>query len=226
LSTVIAHEIRNPLMIIRATLTTLTRDHLTAADIREAVADIDEETKRLNRVVSEVLDFAKPIRFDLTPTGVNDICRASVVAAWEGHLDDDVALDLDADLPAVLTDGERLRTALVNILSNARHAVHAATIDRSVGSPGRRAGVVVSTRGHGDRVRIAIADRGVGITPEDMAHIFDPYFTTRRAGTGLGLPIAKNIVEGLGGSIGVNSRVGEGTEIVIDLPLRAAGAAA
>jgi two-component system sensor histidine kinase HydH len=213
-------------MIIRATLATLTREHLTTADIREAVADIDEETKRLNRVVSEVLDFAKPIRFDLTPTGINDICRSSVVAAWEGHPDHNIVLDLDDGLPAVLTDGERLRTALVNILSNARHAVHAATDERVPTGAGTRAGVIVSTRGHGDRVRIAVADRGIGIAPEDMAHIFDPYFTTRRAGTGLGLPIAKNIVEGLGGTIGVNSRIGDGTEIVIDLPVRAAGAAA
>ena len=227
LSTVIAHEVRNPLMIIRATLTTLMRDDLSAADIREAVADIDEETKRLNRVVSEVLDFAKPIRFDLTPAGINEICRASVVAAWEGHPNDEVTFDLDERLPSMLTDAERLRTALVNILSNARHALHAARDARApVLGAGTRAGVIVSTRGHGDRVRIAITDRGVGITPEDMAHIFDPYFTTRRAGTGLGLPISKNIVEGLGGSLGVSSRVGEGTEIVIDLPLRAAGAAA
>ena len=226
LSTVIAHEIRNPLMIIRATLTTLMRDHLTAADIREAVADIDEETKRLNRVVSEVLDFAKPIRFDLTPTGINEICHASVVAAWEGHPGNDVRLDLDERLPSVLTDGERLRTALVNILSNARHAVHAAADERASRAAGTPASVIVSTRGHRDRVRITVADRGIGIAPDDMAHIFDPYFTTRRAGTGLGLPIAKNIVEGLGGTIGISSRIGEGTEISIDLPLRAAGAAA
>ena len=65
LSTVIAHEIRNPLMIIRASLTTLRRGRLTAAELREAVADIDEETMRLNRVVTDVLDFARPIRFEL-----------------------------------------------------------------------------------------------------------------------------------------------------------------
>jgi signal transduction histidine kinase len=59
-----------------------------------------------------------------------------------------------------------------------------------------------------------------------MAHVFDPYFTTRRTGTGLGLPISKNIIEGLGGTLSVSSRVGEGTEIRIDLPLHAAGAQA
>jgi signal transduction histidine kinase len=227
LSTVIAHEIRNPLMIIRAALTTLGRDNLTGGDIREAVSDIDEETKRLNRVVSEVLDFAKPIRFELAPTGVNDICRASVVAAWEGHPDDDVELDLDTHLPSVVTDAERLRTALVNILGNARQAVNAVVPGRPERMGlGTGPGVIVRTRVHGDRVRITVADRGVGITPDHMAHIFDPYFTTRRAGTGLGLPIAKNIVEGLGGSIAVNSRPGQGTDITIDLPLTAAAGTA
>jgi signal transduction histidine kinase len=74
-------------------------------------------------------------------------------------------------------------------------------------------------------VAITVQDRGTGITPDDMAHIFDPYFTTRRKGTGLGLPIAKNIIEGLGGTISVSSRVGEGTEIRLDLPLTAEDAA-
>ena len=66
---------------------------------------------------------------------------------------------------------------------------------------------------------LSIQDRGVGVAPNDLAHIFDPYFTTRRAGTGLGLPIAKNIIEGLGGRLDVSSRHGDGTDIRIDLPL-------
>ena len=66
---------------------------------------------------------------------------------------------------------------------------------------------------------ITIQDRGIGIAPEDMPHIFDPFFTTRRAGTGLGLPIAKNIIDGLGGTLSISSRRGEGTEIRIDLKL-------
>ncbi len=125
LSTVIAHEIRNPLMIIRATLTSLRRDHVSAADRLEAAADIDEETTRLNHLVSDVLDFAKPIRFELAPANLNDVCRASAAAAWVGHDSDEVQLELDPEMPVAVTDAERLRTALVNILTNARHAVHA-----------------------------------------------------------------------------------------------------
>jgi signal transduction histidine kinase len=212
LSTVVAHEIRNPLMIIRASLASLRATGRTAAERREAVADIDEETTRLNRIVTEVLDFAKPIRFDLGETCLNDICRASAAAAWAGATEPPaVRLELDPDLPTIVTDGERLRTALVNILSNARHAVEAAPVPG--GEP-----VVVRTRHDRDRILVSVRDRGAGIAAEDMAHIFDPYFTTRRAGTGLGLPISKNIVEGLGGTLAVSSRPGEGTEIRIELP--------
>jgi signal transduction histidine kinase len=224
LSTVIAHEVRNPLMIIRASLATLRRSRLTAAELRDAVADIDDETKRLNRVVTDVLDFARPIRFDLAGADLNEICRASVAAAWTGAACDDVALDLDPTAVHIVTDAERLRTALVNVLTNARHAVHAAARS-STGTDGPAAsvGVIapavrVQTRFTNDRAIILIEDHGTGITPADLAHIFDPYFTTRRAGTGLGLPIAKNIVEGLGGLVSVSSRVGHGTEIRIDLP--------
>jgi signal transduction histidine kinase len=231
LSTVIAHEIRNPLMIIRASLSTLRNDRITAAERREAIADIDDESMRLNRIVTEVLDFARPIRFDLATADLNQICRASAAAAWTGDDSAAVALDLDPGVPPVVTDAERLRTALVNILTNARHAVQAAAPgDAEVPGhddlPAPDAPVRIETRAAADRVTIEIRDRGIGITEHDMAHIFDPYFTTRRAGTGLGLPIAKNIIEGLGGSLAVSSRRGEGTDVRIDLPYPARGAAA
>ena len=81
LSTVIAHEIRNPLMIIKASLHTLRQPDVTAAAMREAVVDIDEEVSRLNRIVNEVLDFARPIQFELAPVDVNTLCRESAAAA-------------------------------------------------------------------------------------------------------------------------------------------------
>jgi signal transduction histidine kinase len=232
LSTVIAHEVRNPLMIIRASLASLWRDQVTPTERREALADIDEETRRLNRIVTEVLDFSKPIRFELGETQVNDVCRASSAAAWAGSSVPPVELDLDPRIPPVMTDAERLRTALINILTNARHAVEHASVGRGlptvasafakapadtsaeVGPP-----VVLRTRRHEDRIAVTVRDRGTGIAAEDLAHIFDPFFTTRRAGTGLGLPIAKTIIDGLGGSLSVDSWPDAGTEIRIDLPL-------
>jgi len=82
--------------------------------------------------------------------------------------------------------------------------------------------VVLSTRRHGDRIAVTVRDRGPGIAPDDLAHIFDPFFTTRRTGTGLGLPIAKNIIDGLGGSLSVDSRPDAGTEIRIEIPINVA----
>jgi two-component system sensor histidine kinase HydH len=207
LSTVIAHEVRNPLMIIKASLHALRQPDLTDAAMREAVLDIDEEVARLNRIVNEVLDFARPIRFELSPVDLNALCRESAAAAVASGPGPAVDLDVDAAISSITTDPERLRIALVNLLVNARHAVN-----------GNSAGVTLQTGLSGDRVRILIADRGAGIEPKDLAHVFDPYFTTKRGGTGLGLPIAKNIVEGLGGSISVSSVAGRGTEIRIELP--------
>ena len=207
LSTVVAHEIRNPLMIIKGSLHLLRQPDVSATAMREALADIDEEVARLNRIVNEVLDFARPIRFELAPVDLNALCRESATAAQKSGPGPSVELDLDPALREVNTDSERLRIALVNMLVNARHAVN-----------GSQTGVTLHTRVGGDRVRIVIADRGAGIEPADLAHVFDPYFTTKRGGTGLGLPIAKNIVEGLGGTIAVSSAVGRGTEIRIEFP--------
>lgn len=229
LSTVVAHEIRNPLMIIKAALRSLRRDRVGASELREAVADIDEETTRLNRIVTEVLDFARPIRFDFAEAKLNAICSASAVAAAAGEPEPAIALELDQSDPVIVTDPERLRTALVNVLSNARHAVQGGTKTASGGVAVLAEPLVrIETRlvhpepGRGadaGRVVITVRDRGVGIAPEELPHIFEPYFTTRRTGTGLGLPITKNIIEGLGGTITVSSHVGEGTEIRIDLPV-------
>jgi two-component system sensor histidine kinase HydH len=194
--------------------------------LREAIADIDEETTRLNRIVAEVLDFAKPIQFEFAEANLNEICEMSAAAAAAGSRNR-VAFDFDRALPPIVTDAERLRTALVNILTNAFHAVHALS-QAGTGTHGAHAptdtgsSIALSTRRHGNRVTISIQDEGIGIAREHMAHIFDPYFTTRRAGTGLGLPIAKNIIDGLGGTISVASQEGQGTEIRVTLPMSAA----
>jgi signal transduction histidine kinase len=210
LSTVIAHEVRNPLMIIKAALHSLRQPGVAPAVAGEAIADIDEEVVRLNRIVNEVLDFARPIRFELSRVDVNAICRESAGAALAAAPGAAVALDLDSGLAMMTTDPGRLRIALVNLLVNARHAVN-----------GNGGIVSLTSRANADSVRITVADNGPGIAGGDLARVFDPYFTTKRAGTGLGLPIAKNIVEGLGGTLGVASPPGQGTDFIIDLPFEA-----
>jgi signal transduction histidine kinase len=217
LSTVIAHEVRNPLMIIKGALRTLGRDGASAADVRDAAKDIDEEIERLNSLVTDVLDVARPIRFDAAPTDINAMCRTAVQAASAGPMHGPITLDLAPALPDLVTDGERLRTVLVNLLTNAQHAIE--------GRPNPR--VMVITHALAERrVAIIVRDNGKGIAEDDLPRIFDPYFTTRRAGTGLGLAIAKNIIDAMGGSIGVTSRQGTGTDFRIELgdaPIRTEG---
>jgi signal transduction histidine kinase len=246
LSTVIAHEIRNPLMIIKASVHALRRPDAGAATVREAVADIDDEVGRLNRIVNEVLDFSRPIRFELASTDVNAVCAQSAAAAQVSGAGPAIHLDLARGLPRVTADAERLRIALVNMLVNARHAVLAREESlagsngpgsRAAGESGPRSSpavdaasslpdatpaspppITLRTEQREDRVAIVIEDRGIGIDPADRVRMFDPYFTTKRGGTGLGLAIAKNIVEGLRGSIEVRSVPGAGTSIDIGLP--------
>lgn len=265
LSTVIAHEIRNPLMIIKGSLRTLRREqHATQEETRQALTDVDEEVARLNRVVNDVLDFARPIRFDYAPADLNAVCTEAVAASREADPEASVRIEVDPKLTPVVTDAERLRTALVNILTNARHAVaarsstlrepqdrpesgrgttrserpvlrpaqHVPSLSRDERAEGRDLGAsqgssgapdielrTLQTMNGGGSARIIIRDRGIGIRPEDLPRIFDPYFTTKRTGSGLGLAIAKNIIEGMGASITLESRAGEGTEIRIDLPM-------
>jgi signal transduction histidine kinase len=211
LSTVIAHEIRNPLMIIKSAVRSL-RQHA-STDVTDVAANIDEEVQRLNRVVSDVLDFAKPIRFELAPADLGDICRAAAQAAQIAPDAVPVTLELPAGPIPMTTDAERLRAVLVNVLNNAQEAV------RARGSGGTGALIRLRVlRQPPKTCRIEIIDRGLGIPAEDQARVFEPFFTTRRGGSGLGLAIARNVIEGLGGTIAVESRVNSGTTVRMDLP--------
>ena len=221
LSTVIAHEIRNPLMIIKASLRTLANERVSREDMTQALTDVDEEVARLNRVVNDVLDFARPIRFEYAQSNVNALCADAEQATRGGHQDMRVTIKTDPALDNVVTDSERLRTALVNILSNARHAV-AARPASGVNS----ADIEIETHAAPHSFRITVRDRGVGVKHEDLPRVFDPYFTTKRTGSGLGLAIAKNIVEGMGGSVALDSQPGVGTEITLDVPIHQVGISA
>ncbi len=210
LSTVIAHEIRNPLMIIKAAVRPLKREPPSPNQVQRAVSDVEEEVERLNRMVSEVLDFARPIRFDVAEADVNAVCRDAAGAVWVGGGGAALRLHLDPDVGVGTTDAERLRQALVNVLGNARLAS-----EQGATPPGV---VTIETRRTGNRVRIAVRDTGSGIPAESLPRVFEPFFTTRRTGTGLGLAITRNIIEGLGGTIHVGSTGPDGTEIVMEIP--------
>ena len=221
LATVVAHEIRNPLMIIKATLRNLRRPDERPGRVDTAVRDIDEEVTRLNRIVTDVLDFARPIKFDLEPVDLNALCDGATAAMAADEPGAEIRLELDAAVGIVRTDRERLRLVLVNLLTNARDAVRA--LD-SAGANGPA--IVVRSRTTGEAVVVEVSDQGVGIAREDLPRVFEPYFTTKRTGTGLGLAIGKHIVDGLGGTLSVTSQPGAGTTMRVELPRSPSGAAA
>ena len=217
LSTVVAHEIRNPLMIIKTSLRALRREDARPEQVQAAARDIDEEITRLNRIVAEVLDFARPIKFDPGPADLNALTRDAVHAAEAAAGCRGIRVSLDAAIPMATLDAERLRQALINIIGNAIQAV------ADAGTPADGGAIRVRTaRIDERRASITISDKGGGIAPEDLPRIFDPFFTTRRTGTGIGLAISRNIIEGLGGRITVSSERDRGTEVRIELPLDAA----
>lgn len=213
LSAVVAHEVRNPLMIIKAAVRSLRRAQ--TPDVVESVSgSIEEEVERLNRVVSDVLDFARPLRLNLAPADLVGLCRDAAASATSGQSDVPVRLEAPAgEVMLVTTDAERLRTVLTNVLANAQDAV------REHAGEGTKTPVRLQVRRSAKgEARLTVVDAGSGIASADLPRVFEPFYTTRRSGSGLGLAITRNIVEGLGGSIHVQSEVGRGTTVEILLP--------
>jgi signal transduction histidine kinase len=169
---------------------------------------------RREAALREGLDFARPLRVELAPVDVAALvwdAAGAILDGWEGP---HVRLALEPGIGTIVTDAERLRGVLANLLDNAREAVRAA--GRSAGVDGIEIG---GCRVAGCRLLLWVEDRGTGVAAADLPHVFEPFFTTRRTGTGLGLAIARKVVEALGGSIRMESREGQGTRVEIDLPL-------
>jgi signal transduction histidine kinase len=212
-------------MIIKASLRGLRSPGVGAEEIAEAAADIDHEVARLNRIVGDVLDFARPPRREMQPTDLHALCRDAAAAALAGEGATRLEVDLAPAEATIVTDPDRLRAALVNVLANAREAV----ASRGSGPPGGDGAprgadpaafdirLEATSDGQGGAV-IRVRDRGPGIEAADRPHVFEPYYTTKRTGTGLGLAIARNAILSLGGRIEVASTGAEGTEIRIELP--------
>jgi signal transduction histidine kinase len=224
LSTVVAHEVRNPLMVIKGSLRSLKREGVSEAERQEAVADIEQEVARLNRVVGDVLDFARPLRLELARIDVAALARDAAGAALGGSDGISTRLALDPATGSVVTDGERLRALLVNLVENARDSVAASRA--AGGRPAPDELELGSARLASGGVRLWVADRGQGIPRADLPHVFEPYFTTKRTGTGLGLAIVRKVTDALGGSLRLDSREGAGTRVEIELPPEPPGAPA
>ena len=207
----VAHEIRNPLSSIKGFATYLAGKITGEGPDKEAAKVMIQEVDRLNRVVSELLEFARPGEMRLKSGDINDVIERALRLAGSDASAKGVSTRFtrDGTLPAVPIDAERLTQALLNLFLNAIQATErggsleaSASIDHGAG-----------------RLAVRIADTGKGMPPETLSGIFNPYFTTKPSGTGLGLAIVHRIVEGHGGEIKVESQPGKGTTFTLLLPL-------
>lgn len=210
----IAHEIRNPLVGIGAT-TRLLMDDFDATDPRRADLDVIlKETKRLDRIVNQIVEYARPRELMVAPVDVADLVAESLklLGAAVSAKQIVVTLAIPPLMPPVQGDRDQIKQVLLNLIQNAVEAM-------GVGGTLTVAAAVSSRSG--DRgLTVSVSDTGCGIAPKDLPHIFDPFFTSgKHMGTGLGLAICRNILEAHSGDIQVVSDVGRGTTMRLWLPI-------
>jgi PAS domain S-box-containing protein len=218
LSAVIAHEVRNPLGVLFNSLASLRRMPL-SDEARPLLGIVSEESERLDRLVSDLLDFARPNEPRLNHEAPVQLIASAVEAARRGTglQGVQVRAEVSDALPAVWVDAELCRQALLNLLHNAAQAT------------GRGGEVLIRALHEGQRqppaVRIDVCDSGVGIAPDVADRIFQPFFTTRASGTGLGLALVKRIAEAHRAELSFQSAPGKGTTFSVWLPLAPAAKA-
>ena len=222
MATGMAHEIRNPLGALKGAAQCLKVDEL-QPDQREFIGIILEEVDRLNGVVIQFLDYARPYRGDPIPCNVNDIIDATLRLMEHDALPTNVEVrkELSHNLPLVSVDPEHLKQVLINLFTNAFQAMPQGgklTLT-SLESSGANAGGDAPFHSlQNAQVLIKVTDSGPGISPDLFTKIFVPFFTTKAQGTGLGLPICQRIVESSGGRLEVASEPEEGTTFTVRLP--------
>jgi PAS domain S-box-containing protein len=216
LSAGVAHEIKNPLTSIDIHIQLLKRelnkmDGEKAGNMEGLLAVVKEEVDRLNSIVQDFLFAVRPMSMSPDREDVNQLVQelAEFLKYELIEHNIDLVLDLDESLPQLIIDAKYLKQALLNVLKNAIEAIQ---------DGGGRI-TVRTTQDAGGDIVIDIVDNGKGISEEHMNKIFEPYFTTRKFGTGLGLVIVYKIIKEFGGEIKVRSEEGEGTTFSITLPV-------
>jgi two-component system sensor histidine kinase HydH len=217
----LAHEIRNPLGSIKGAAQFLQPIGAQLADsnTKEFLDIIVEEVNRLNKIVSQFLDYARPYRGDQTPLDVNDVVRKTLhlVEKEEGVARIEISNNLVEGLPPVRADAEQLRQVFLNLAINALQAMPSGgrlQVSTSMRRSTRRGAAAAF-------LEVRFRDTGTGIPAGDGRNLFIPFFTTKEKGTGLGLPISQRIIENHGGTIEWRSQPGAGATFTVLLPVEA-----
>ena len=206
----VAHEIRNPLSSIKGFATYFKQRYQDVPEDQQTADIMIQEVVRLNRVVSQLLEFARPVSVSPKPTSFTDLVSDSVKLIQQQAQDKQITINTrnSAKIDEINIDPDRFNQVLLNLYLNAIEAME----------PGGKLRIEISDSEENGGLNIQVSDTGNGIPAEDLPKIFDPYFTTKSSGTGLGLAIAHNIVETMGGGIEVTSEVGKGTTFRITIP--------
>jgi signal transduction histidine kinase len=213
----VAHEIRNPLGSIRLGVAML-RDNVNDAEGLNTIDLVERGIKHLNKLVVDVAQFSRRKALESSDVDLHELINRSLELVADKIKEKDTVVQKDLTSQRIVGhwDPDQLRQVLVNVIGNAIDASRKhAPISISTEVVKADGGEALTNT----RARVTIADQGKGIDSTSLERIFEPFFSTKKRGTGLGLAIVKQIVEQHGGTIGVKSEVGKGTQFTIDLPL-------
>ncbi len=211
----IAHEIRNPLVGIGSTTSLLLEDTKTTDPRRTDLEVILGETRRLDRIVNQIIDYARPRSIApvlvFLPDLVQEVVKLLDVPITEKRLA--VRSCLSPTLPPLQADRDQIKQVFINLIQNA--------IEASAEGGSLSVTAFEAARGQEAGLAITMTDKGTGIAAEVLPHVFEPFFTSgKHRGTGLGLAICRNIIDAHGGDIQITSQLGDGTTVRIWLPMR------
>jgi signal transduction histidine kinase len=206
----LAHEIRNPLGSIKGAAQYI-KPGRPLEESREFLDIIVDEVNRLNLVVAEFLDYARPFKKDLSEVDFYSLTQKVLIGLKAAGIPEAIKINLvhKEGFPRIEADPDQIKQVLINLICNAMDAMpHGGEL-------------MISARQINDReIELRLEDTGVGIASEDMARLFQPFFTTKEKGTGLGLAICYRIIQGHHGTITAQSNTGQGSVFLIKLPLR------
>lgn len=206
----VAHEVRNPLGIIRASVQLVEESGCNRERVLEATSVIKQEIDRLDRVIKALLDFGRPSKPHLFVTDIGDVIEDVILFTrrFAGQSNVSISAQDITGLPRVMADPDQLKQVFVNLISNAVQAMG-------------QGGGSIEVRGYADEgfLSVAVSDSGPGIPPLDLKKVFDPFYSTRDEGTGLGLTIVHRILDEHDGHIEVASTLGTGTTFTVSLPI-------
>lgn len=206
MATGVAHEIRNPLTVIKGYLQFFRRK--TASF--EQINIILEELERVELIISDFLTLARNKNTEKQRQNLNEVIRQVYPSlnAEALHQKVELKLDMASNLPDLFVDGKEIKQLVVNLVRNSLEAMGSV-----------RGRIVVATEADGQKVYLRVSDNGCGIPQEEQGRVFDPFYTTKETGTGLGLAVAASIVQRHGGRIEIKSSAGKGTLVIIGFDL-------